>query len=57
MAAEDKGKITEFFADIPLDLDHLKSVNWEHIDRKDDEYFKLGVSKITKIIGSAGARK
>ena len=57
VAAEDKGKITEFFADIPLDLDHLKSVNWEHIDRKDDEYFKLGVSKITKIIGSAGARK
>ena len=46
VAVEDKGKITEFFADIPLDLDYLKSVNWEHIDRKDDYYFELGVSKV-----------
>ena len=46
VAAEDKGMITEFFADIPDDLGYLKGVNWEHIDRKDVDYFELGVKKI-----------
>eukprot|EP01047_Picozoa_sp_COSAG01_P073113 COSAG01_NODE_11820_length_1853_cov_2.289624_1_plen_455_part_01 len=48
VAAEDKGMITEFFADIPEDLAHLKSANWEHIDRKDADYFGLGVDKILR---------
>lgn len=48
VAAEDKGKITEFFVDVPADLEHLKSANWEHIDRKDRDYFVLGVTKICK---------
>ena len=46
VAAEDKQTITEFFADIPDDLEHLKGVNWEHIDRKDSDYFKLGMQKV-----------
>ena len=48
VAAEDKGQITEFFADIPADLQHLKGVNWEHIDRKDVDYFELGITKIMR---------
>eukprot|EP01047_Picozoa_sp_COSAG01_P046686 COSAG01_NODE_4404_length_5060_cov_11.077202_2_plen_1099_part_01 len=48
VAAEDKGMITEFFVDIPEDLAHLKSANWEHIDRKDADYFGLGVDKILR---------
>eukprot|EP01045_Picozoa_sp_COSAG04_P017418 COSAG04_NODE_1540_length_6420_cov_3.248220_4_plen_404_part_00 len=51
VAAEDKDKITEFFADIPSDLQHLKSANWEHIDRKDKDYFELGVTKICQAAG------
>jgi hypothetical protein len=31
---------------VPADLLHLRGVNWEHIDRKDKDYFELGVSKI-----------
>lgn len=46
VAAEDKRKITEFFALIPDDLQHLKCINWEHVDRHDRDYFKLGVTKI-----------
>ena len=46
VAAEDKGAISEFFAMIPDDLQHLGGVNWEHIDRKDKDYFELGVTKI-----------
>jgi len=48
VSAEDKGIITEFFADIPDDLSHIKSANWEHIDRKDADYFRLGVDKIIR---------
>ena len=48
VVAEDKGIITEFFTDIPSDLDHLKGVNWNHIDRKDVDYFELGVTKIIR---------
>ena len=48
VAAEDKGKITEFFATIPPDLQHLTSANWEHVDRKDNDYFELGVTKIIR---------
>eukprot|EP01046_Picozoa_sp_COSAG06_P014100 COSAG06_NODE_864_length_11873_cov_16.077374_2_plen_842_part_00 len=47
---EDKGRITELMADVPDDLGHLRGTNWEHIDRKDVDYFELGV---TKIIGAA----
>eukprot|EP01043_Picozoa_sp_COSAG02_P059775 COSAG02_NODE_7677_length_2898_cov_5.833869_3_plen_448_part_00 len=46
VAAEDKSKICSLFEGIPADLQHLKDVNWEHIDRKDVDYLKLGVSKI-----------
>ena len=48
VAAEDKGQITELFSDIPHDLSHLKGVNWEHIDRTDIDYFKLGITKIIR---------
>jgi hypothetical protein len=48
VAAEDKSNITEFFEDIPADLAHMKGVNWEHIDRKDVDYFKLGIEKIIR---------
>jgi serine/threonine protein kinase/GTPase SAR1 family protein len=51
VAAEDKGQITEFFSLIPADLQHLTGVNWEHVDRKDSDYFQLGV---TKILASCG---
>jgi hypothetical protein len=51
VAAEDKGMITEFFAAIPNDMQHLKGVNWEHIDRKDADYFQLGVTKIIRAAG------
>ena len=30
------------------DLQQLGGVNWEHIDRKDKDYFELGVTKITR---------
>ena len=46
VAAEDKEKIGQFFPMIPEDLQHLGGVNWEHIDRKDSDYFELGVTKI-----------
>jgi hypothetical protein len=46
VAAEDKGKITEMMEHVPADLAYLKGVNWVHIDRKDKDYFELGVSKI-----------
>ena len=73
VAAEDKGKITEFFADIPTggadcpslgvrglgqppgDMQFLKSANWEHIDRKDKDYFELGVNKILAAADEAKA--
>ena len=55
VAAEDKEQITELFADIPEDLDHLKGVNWEHIDRKDVDYFSLGVDKICRAGGISKA--
>ncbi len=48
VAAEDKRKITEFFSIIPHDLQRLKSVNWEHLDWRDVEYFELGVTKIMR---------
>eukprot|EP01047_Picozoa_sp_COSAG01_P050662 COSAG01_NODE_5146_length_4453_cov_10.678916_1_plen_594_part_00 len=51
VTAEDKSRITEFFDDIPEDLAHLKSVNWEHVDRKDVDYFQLGVDKIMRAAG------
>jgi hypothetical protein len=51
VSAEDKRYITEFFADIPADLEYLKSVNWEHIDRADKDYFALGVTKIVEAAG------
>ena len=35
VAAEDKENLTEFFADMASDPQHLTSANWEHIDRKD----------------------
>ena len=56
VAAEDKAKISEFFADIPPDLQHLKGINWEHIDRKDSDYFELGVTKICKAFDKHLAR-
>ena len=37
--------------DVPADLEHVKSLNWEHIDRKDIDYFELGVTKICKAAG------
>ena len=46
VGAEDKGQITELFSDIPHDLSYLKGVNWEHIDRKDSDYFTLGMQKV-----------
>eukprot|EP01045_Picozoa_sp_COSAG04_P018969 COSAG04_NODE_1798_length_5553_cov_4.452695_2_plen_1516_part_00 len=46
VAAEDKGRITEFFADISEDLEHLKAIDWIHIDRKDKDYFELGIKKV-----------
>eukprot|EP01046_Picozoa_sp_COSAG06_P031174 COSAG06_NODE_3014_length_5960_cov_2.963146_1_plen_1145_part_00 len=46
VAAEDKGQISEMMQHVPADLAHLKGVNWEHIDRKDKDYFELGVTKI-----------
>ena len=51
VAAEDKGTITEFFADIPEDLQHLRKKDWIHIDRQDVEYFELGVTKILRVGG------
>jgi hypothetical protein len=36
---------------VPSDLEHLKGVNWEHIDRKDSDYFELGVTKILRAAG------
>ena len=56
VVAEDKGQITEFFADIPADLQHLKGTNWEHVDRKDVDYFRLGVDKIIQAARAAGAQ-
>jgi len=56
VSASDKDNITEFFADIPDDLQHLKRVNWEHIDRKDIDYFSLGLDKILKTSAEARAR-
>ena len=44
----------EFFEAIPAGLQHLKGVNWEHIDRKDVDYFKLGVTKIITAAETAG---
>ena len=55
VAAEDKEKIGQFFPMIPDDLQHLGGVNWEHIDRKDADYFELGVKKILKAAEAAGA--
>eukprot|EP01045_Picozoa_sp_COSAG04_P004986 COSAG04_NODE_224_length_19624_cov_47.932855_21_plen_723_part_01 len=55
VAAEDKEKISELFAMIPDDLQHLGGVNWEHIDRKDKDYFELGVTKILKAADEAKA--
>eukprot|EP01045_Picozoa_sp_COSAG04_P012832 COSAG04_NODE_880_length_9669_cov_3.805747_3_plen_2321_part_00 len=51
VAAGDKGRITEFFADIPPDLQHLKSANWEHIDYKDKRYFELGITMVCEAAG------
>ena len=51
VAAEDKQTITELSTDIPDDLEHLKRVNWEHIDRKDSDYFKLGMEKVEAASG------
>ena len=48
VAAEDKSKISELVDAIPADLQHLQGVNWEHIDRKDVDYFALGVTKIIR---------
>jgi hypothetical protein len=48
VCAEDKDSITEFFTDIPSDMQHLKGVDWIHIDRKDVDYFNLGVTKIVQ---------
>lgn len=55
VAAEDKEKITDFFQDIPADLQHLKSTNWEPIFRKDPEYLDVGVQKILKAADAAHA--
>lgn len=51
VAAEDKGKIAELFGAIPEDLEHLKAVNWEHLDYKDVEYMNLGVRKVLRGCG------
>ncbi len=51
VAAEDKQKITEFLSAIPADLHQLKDVDWVHIDRKDNEYFEVGVTKILRGVG------
>ena len=51
MAAEDKEKIGQFFPMIPDGLQQLCGINWEHIDRKDKDYFELGVTKICKAAG------
>ena len=55
VAAEDKEKISELFATIPEDLQHLGSVNWQHIDRKDKRYFELGVTMICEAVDEAKA--
>ena len=56
VAAEDKEKISELFATVPDDLQHLGGVNWEHIDRKDKDYFELGVPQILKAAAEAQAK-
>ena len=48
---EAKHLIGRFFAAIPADLKHLKCVNWERIDRKDVDYFELGVMKVLRAAG------
>ena len=51
VSAEDKDKISAMMQLVPSDLQHLKGVNWEHIDRKDSDYFELGVTKIIRAAG------
>eukprot|EP01043_Picozoa_sp_COSAG02_P015089 COSAG02_NODE_634_length_19259_cov_9.871347_8_plen_2349_part_00 len=48
VAVEDRRKITAFFEGIPSDLQHLTAVDWQHVDRKDDEFFRLSVDKIIR---------
>ena len=48
VAAADKKEISEMMQQVPADLEHLKGINWEHIDHKDNEYFALGVDKIIR---------
>ena len=51
VVAEDKHNISKMMRLVPRDLQHLKGVNWEHIDRTDIDYFNLGVTKIIKAAG------
>ena len=51
VAAEDKDNISNMMQLVPSDLEYLKGVNWEHIDRKDTDYFELGVTKILRATG------
>ena len=51
VVAEDKSKITALFNTIPVGFDHLKAVNWEHLDYKDAEYFELGAGKVLRGCG------
>ena len=51
VAAENKDRISAMMQLVPVDLQHLKGVNWEHIDRKDSDYFELGVTKIIRAAG------
>ena len=53
VAAEDKHQITRMMELVPDDLQHLKEVNWEHIDWSDVEYFNLGVTKILRAAEAA----
>ena len=55
VAAEDKWKITAFFEGIPSDLQHLTAVDWQHVVRDDDEFFRLSVDKIIRAAAHEGS--
>ena len=51
VAVEDMAQISEMFAEIPADLQELKALNWEHLDRKDADYWSLGMTKVLRAAG------
>jgi hypothetical protein len=51
VVAEDKSKITALFTTIPVGFEHLKAVNFEHLDYKDADLVfrarrKQGVAQV-----------